>query len=189
MPRPAAPPVDLFGKPIRSRRPRYEAALERAELKAVPVRAERIRWVQKAIPRNTSFLMGMDTYYVFEEARSCYIYGHFVATVMMSAAFIEHWLSGKLHARGHHKEAAAGLGRSVACARKIDLIAPAILDRIDHLRLIRNPFAHLKGMDHDHSLGARSVSVKRHPDEVLEQDAKEGLSLMYAVALYPLRDA
>jgi hypothetical protein len=58
-------PVDLLGKRILQRRPRYEAAIKRADLRAVPVRAERIRWVAKAIPRNTGFLMPMDTYYVF----------------------------------------------------------------------------------------------------------------------------
>lgn len=46
----------------------------------------------------------------------------------------------------------------------------AILDRIDRLRLKRNPFAHLKEMNHEHSLGARSVSQGRHPVEVLEED-------------------
>src|SRR5450759_2623688 len=180
--------ADLFGKPIRTRRPRYEASLERAEIRAVPVRAERVRWVAKAIPKNTGFVMGMDTFYVFEEAKSCYIYGHFVATVLMAASFIEHWFSGKLHQRGLHKEAYAGLASAVACARRKGLVPGALLDRIDRLRLIRNPFAHLKDMDHEHSLGARSIAAKKHPDQVLDQDAREALSLMYEVALYTFRD-
>jgi len=44
-------------------------------------------------------------------------------------------------------------------------------------------------MDHEHSLGARSVAMRKHPDQVLEQDAQEALSLMYAVALYTFRAA
>jgi len=188
MSKPAAP-VDLFGKVLRVRRPRYEASLERAEIRAVPARAERIRWVAKAIPKGTGFLMGMDTFYVFEEAKSCYIYGHFVATVLMSAAFIEHWFAGKLHNLGFHKEANGGLAAAIGCARSRNLVPNALLDRIDRLRLIRNPFAHLKDMDHEHSLGARSVAMRKHPDQVLEQDAQEALSLMYAVALYTFRAA
>jgi hypothetical protein len=181
-------PVDLLGKRIRQRRPRYEAAIKRADLRAVPVRAERIRWVAKAIPRNTGFLMPMDTYYVFEEAKSCFIYGQFVATVVMSVSFIEHWLAGKLHNRGLHRESSSGLAAMVACARKKGFVAEVILDRIDSLRLKRNPFAHLKEMNHEHSLGARSVSQGRHPVDVLEEDAREALALMYAVALYTFRE-
>jgi hypothetical protein len=110
--------------------------------------------------------------------------GQFVATVVLSVSFIEHWFSGKLHNRGMRKEAASGLAAMVAAARKQQLLADGILNRIDSLRLKRNPFAHLKDMDHEHSLGARSLSLRQHPDEVLERDAREALELMYAVALF-----
>jgi hypothetical protein len=42
---------DLFGKPVRQRRPRYEAALERGEKKTLPERAARVRWLSGVIPR------------------------------------------------------------------------------------------------------------------------------------------
>ena len=128
--------------------------------------------------------MPLDTYYIFEDAKSCYIYGQFVATVVLSTSFIEHWFAAKLHGKGHHKQAQGGLAASVQCAREKNLVAAALLDRVDRLRLIRNPFAHLKSMDHEHSLGARSVSRRQHPDEIIEADAKEALALMYAIALY-----
>jgi hypothetical protein len=162
--------------------------IERADRLAAPVRAERIRWVAKVIPRNTWFGMPMDTYYLFEEAKSCFIYGQFVATVVMSVSFIEHWFAANLHKRGFHKEASAGLAAMVACARKHHLVVEVILHRVDRLRLKRNPFAHLKGMDHEHSLGARSVTQRQHPDEVLEQDAREALEGMYTVALYTFKN-
>lgn len=52
---------DLFGKPIRQRRPRYEAVLERGEKKNLPLRAARVRWLSEVIPKNRMFGMPLET--------------------------------------------------------------------------------------------------------------------------------
>jgi len=175
---------DLFGKPLRHRRPRFERALERVERATLPARAERIRWLERVIPRNRAYAMPLETYYVFEEARSSFVYGCFVASTLLSAAFVEHWLGTRLAQCGHTKEAERGLAAIVECCRCHDILIPVLVDRIDRLRVIRNPFVHLKSFDHPHTLGRRSVSLRAHPEQLLEQDAKESLITMYTVATY-----
>jgi hypothetical protein len=64
---------DLFGKPIRQRRPRYEAALERAEKASLPARAARVRWLSQVIPKNVTFGMPPETFYVFEDAKCSFV--------------------------------------------------------------------------------------------------------------------
>ena len=178
---------DLFGKPIRERRPRYEAALERVDRASVAERAARVRWVAKTIPRNIFMAMPFETATVFQEAKSTFIAGHFVATVVLAAAFVEHWFASNLIGLGFTKEAAKGLAASVTCARQHNLVPSVLLDKADRLRQIRNPFVHLKSFEHEHNLTRRAFSVGKLPHELLERDAKESLNLIYAVGLYAFK--
>src|SRR5690606_29033907 len=101
-----------------------------------------------------------------------------------AASFVEHWISANLVNLGYEKQADHGLAASVKCARKNKLIHTAILDKVDHLRLIRNPFIHLKEFNHKHKIDRRSWDARQHPYVTLEQDAKDALVVMYTVATH-----
>jgi hypothetical protein len=179
---------DLFGKPVRQRRPRYEAALERGEKKTLPERAARVRWLSGVIPRDRMFGMPMETGLLFEEAKASFVYRNFVAVIVLAAAFIEHWFLASLEARGYHKEASQGLAAAINCARRNNLVDSIILDKVDRLRLIRNPFVHLKEFDHKHGISKRMASTRNFDiTALLETDAKEALIAMYGVAVYAFR--
>lgn len=175
---------DLLGKPVRTRRPKYEAAFEKHELLNVPERAERIRWLSKVMPENGSYMMPLASMKVFQEAKDCFIYGQYVATVVLAASFSEHWLGGILVARGAQKVAAQGLAAIVEHCRENDLLPAVLCGKVDTLRKIRNPFVHLKSFDHPHGLGQRMLKQRTHPDSILENDAREALVAMYSVAIY-----
>jgi len=175
---------DLLGKPIRQRRPKYEAALERHELQNVPERAERIRWLSTVIPKGSGYMMSLESARVFQEAKDCFVYGQFVATLVLAASFMEHWLGGVLSAAGQHKVAGQGLKAIIAHCRESRVIPSVLCDKIDALRLSRNPFVHLKPFDHSHNLGQRMLSRRMHPDSILESDAREALVAMYSVAVH-----
>lgn len=128
--------------------------------------------------------MPMETHYVFEEAKSTFVYGHFVAAIVLAAAFIEHWFFAHLAARGYKKEGSKGLAASIQCARDHKLVPLFLLDKADHLRLIRNTFVHLKSFENMHNIGQRSVNQRKRPEHLIEQDAKEALTIMYGVALH-----
>jgi hypothetical protein len=128
--------------------------------------------------------MPTETFYVFEEAKRSFVYGNFVSAIVLAASFVEHWLVASLGSRGYEKEAARGLAASTKVARAKNLVNEALLDRVDHLRLIRNPFVHLKSFDHEHTVGQRSLKHGTHPEALLEGDAKEALITMYGIAVY-----
>jgi hypothetical protein len=176
---------DLFGKPITRRRPRYEAALERGERKTLPLRAARVRWLSEVIPKDRMFAMPVETALVFEEAKASFVYGNFVAVIVLAASFIEHWFIAGLSNRGYQKEASQGLAAAIKCASVNSLVDPVILDKADRLRLIRNPFVHLKEFDHQHTIGQRMAKTRTYDIQaLLESDAKEALIAMYGVAAY-----
>jgi hypothetical protein len=174
---------DLFGKPGRQRRPRYEAALERGEKRTLPERAARVRWLSEVIPKDRIFGMPLETSLVFEEAKASFVYANFVAVIVLAASFVEHWFIANLGMRGYQKEASQGLAAAINCARSNALVNPIILDKVDRLRLIRNPFVHLKSIDHEHLVGRRLVTTRQVSlQAMLEDDAKEALIAMYGVA-------
>jgi hypothetical protein len=175
---------DLLGKPIKQRRPKYEAALERHEMQNVPERAERMRWLSTVTPRSSGYIMPLESMRVFQEAKDCFVYGQFVATLVLAASFMEHWLGGILSAAGQSKVAGQGLKAIVAHCRECKIIPTVLCDKIDALRLSRNPFVHLKPFNHPHSLGQRMLARRMHPDSILEADAKDALAAMYSVAVH-----
>ena len=68
-----------------------------------------------------------------------------------------------------------------------DLVPVVLLDKADRLRKIRNPFVHLKSFDHEHTLTRRALTIETHPYELLEHDAQESLSLVFAIGLYAFK--
>jgi hypothetical protein len=184
---PSDGPKDLLGRTIRRKRPKYEAALERHEISSVPERAERIRWLSSVMPQNRAYMMPLESFRVFQEAKDCFVYGHFVATMVLAASFVEHWLAGLISAQGQKKIAGKGLAAIIDHCRDNQLLPSVVCDKVDSLRQKRNPFVHLKAFDHPHGLGQRMLSLRAHPDVVLEADAKDALVAMYSVAVYAKR--
>ena len=179
-----ASPRDLFGKPISQRRLRYEAALERDDRTSLAERAARVRWVAQAIPRKELTVMPFETMAVLQEAKATFIAGQFMATIVLSAAFFEHWLASSLISAGFKGEAAQGWTATIACARQHSLVPPVFLDKADRLHQIGNPFIHHKSFEHEPIPVRRPFAIGKRPYKFLERDAQESLMLIYAVALY-----
>ena len=175
---------NLFGQPVPQQRPRYEAALGHVDKRQNAARAARMRWLREVTPKNIGYILPVETALAFEEARSCFIYGNFIATVLLAAAFVEHWLVSNLESRGHSSEASRGLAAAIKFARAKNLVDHAILDRADHLRLIRNPFVHLKEFGHEYTVSQRASKDRTDPWTLIEGDAKEALIAMYGIAKY-----
>lgn len=179
-------PKDLFGEPVRQprRRPRYEASLEAVDTRTRSERAARVRWLNGVIPRRHSFGMPLETFFVFDEAQGCFVNGTFVAAVVLAASFVEHWFVAKLSERGFEREAGRGLASCIKTAKAAGIVHPTLLAKVDRLREIRNPFAHLKSFDHEHTVGRRLMKSPQDPRALLERDAKDALEVMYSVATY-----
>jgi hypothetical protein len=171
---------DLFGKKPKQRRPAYEASLERRDRTTLVERAERVRWIRRKLPK-VGMGLPSDSSFVFTEARSTFVDGYFIATLVLAAAFAEHWMTGILSRRGYGGECRRGLRACISCARKYDVWPELVLGRLAHLQTIRNPFIHLKDFDHSHTLTQRSWMRGHSPAEVLEHDAKDALEAIFTL--------
>jgi len=142
-------------------------------------RADRILWLSKyQIP--LGIVVGqMDAMAVIGEARDCFIEGHYIASLLMCVAFIEHTITDTLV---EHDLAKYGinLSEAIKVAGNAGLFPLDMLSRADRLRDIRNPFTRRKNPNHRHTFGNRFHEERVHPQIILERDAKEALELMYA---------
>jgi hypothetical protein len=174
---------DLLGRSLKKRKPRLASALEKHDHNSFDDRLDRLHWLQKVFPAGYGFVMSPETLYVFDEAKITFVTGAFVATILLSASFIEHWFGNILRGRGFADEANSGLGSIIECMRRERLMHEFLLRKADRLRKIRNPFVHLKSFDHRERVTHRAMRQGKHPIAILEDDAKEALSLMYGIAV------
>ncbi len=85
--------------------------------------------------------------------------------------------------KGFESEAKHSAQSIIKFCRRHQLVSDFLLDKFDRLRQIRNPFVHVKAFDHPFSLDQRIFAEKTQPNELIERDAKEALSLMYSLQL------
>lgn len=154
------------------------AALEDSDKNRRIGRAERIMWLSEH-EFSPGVVMGrMDTMALMREARESFVDGHYIATLVLASAFIEHTLVEDLADRGFAKPRINLKEALTICSEK-SLFPDDWIERTDKLRLHRNPFAHLRPEEDEHTFGSRFRNQKVHPTAILEADAKEALALLY----------
>ena len=80
---------DLFGKKVIQKKTRLETSLLRYDKRSLNERVERLKYINKIIPKGYGIAADMETVYVFDEAKMTFINGEFISTVLLSQAFIE----------------------------------------------------------------------------------------------------
>lgn len=163
-----------------------EALAQSDEMRRIE-RADRIMWVSEHRPQNGVIMGKMDEMSLLQEAHDCFIEGHFIATLLLAVSFIEHTLSDELIGRGLAEYGEVTLASLVKISRNNLIFPDDMLNEVDRLRLIRNPFTHLKAPSHEHSLSSRFIKTNAHPKTILEKDAKDSLKLMYAFFQFTLK--
>jgi hypothetical protein len=171
---------DLFGHPIEKRVDKFERTLAKIDKETFTIRVERLKYLVE-ITGNFGMVGSIETVLILREAGWAYINGAFISTILLSQAFIERQLAEFMLKKGLESEAKHGAQEIIKYCRRHHLIDDFLLDKFDQLRKIRNPFVHVKPLDHPFTLGQRSFLERVPPNEVLENDAKDALSLMYTM--------
>ncbi|MDP2155902.1 MAG: hypothetical protein Q8J61_07880 [Sulfuricella sp.] len=113
-------------------------ALEQSDSWRRQGRAKRILWLsQHQVPYG--LISGpMDTMRVLGEARDCFVEGHYVASLVLAVAFIEHSLIDELQER-NLAGGVSSFSAAIQRATENSVFPPDLLSRADELRKIRNP--------------------------------------------------
>ena len=174
---------DLFGNKIKKKKDKLELVLKKIDSSSFLERLERVKYLDKIIPQDRGFLFSEETYYLFDEAISSFINGQFVTTILLSQSFIEHWLKDRIAKDKVKKYGRPGLAAIIKAMKENDTANIGLLNKIDRLRKIRNPFVHSKNFDYEYNISRLAINQRITPDEILFKEAKDSISLLYQVCV------
>jgi hypothetical protein len=138
-------------------------------------RLERLRWLADQTPKVEWVLYGTGpiSKYLFEEARYCFVYGQYLASIILGLAFIELSLGGAFYAAGRQDLERASIGSLAKEALTHGWLSQADYRAIDQIRHYRNPITHFRPPGHRDRVEARAFTAgASNAYEVIEQDAR-----------------
>ncbi len=144
-------------------------------------RLRRLHWLAHASQELGDVFLpaGIVSKYLFEEARYCFAYGQFWATIMLGMAFIEQCLAAKFYASGRDDLERADASILIEEAFQQRLVSQPEYEVLHRIRHLRNPLTHFRKPLHNESIERRSVEANDYPYAVIEQDAKTVLQIMF----------
>ena len=148
-----------------------------------PSRLERLQFLgqQHGGPRNQLITGGLIGYLAFEEACWCFINGHFIACVVLTQMVLEHLLAGLFRISGRDDIADAGFRRLLEEAQVERFISSVEFEKFDDLRKRRNPYSHSRKPLADDSIEMRMLKSNALYEEIMEQDAREALQMLFGI--------
>jgi hypothetical protein len=142
-----------------------EEWLEREDRAGQGERLSRLAWLAAQYPRigYQLFPGGVMSGYLFEEARYCFAYGQFLATVMLGLAFVEQSLAARSFMAGRDELERASLSKLLDVALAEGWISQDEHGEMQRARRNRNRVAHFRRPLHRDTLEKRSISRHELP--------------------------
>ncbi|WP_412478375.1 hypothetical protein [Azonexus sp. IMCC34839] len=162
-------------------------ALEESDKLHREARARRILWVSEHKASFPVISGRPETLKLLSEAEDTLIDGHFVATLLLAMAFIEHTIIDELQLLDPVK-GSPRFGEALKLADKQKVFPPDWIKRANTLSVRRNSYVHLKETENQHTLGNRVMNESLHPNALMEADAKDAFDLMYNFFVATLRE-
>ncbi|CAD0340754.1 hypothetical protein ABQZ99_012440 [Xanthomonas hortorum pv. vitians] len=174
--------------PIPATRENLTEALARADDSSRADRVDRIEWLAQHYFHPGAVMGDLTILQMLEEARLCFVSGHFVGALLLATSFVEHTLSEELESLAPAQERHT-FELMIKAGRQHLSLPNDLFDRTDRLRQLRNPFTHRKAANHPDAFGTRFLAKKVHPATILESDAKLAMEVMYEWFRRTLRSA
>lgn len=170
---------DLFGN-IVDNRDSFEKELLEFDKATFDERLNRFRYFYKYFPEYNNIMFGSDeSYRIFKEVQSCFINAEYIAVVILALSFIERRFQESLFIHGLETESKYTLSKILKKFKGKTAIPDYYIDKVDELRMKRNPFVHLRNVMDKDNLFSRSSMNKKNAETTLEKDAKDAISLMF----------
>jgi len=159
----------------------FENWLQNEDKRNFDDRLVRLRWLGENLPGNSywTFHGGRITKYLFEEARYCFVYGQYLATIILGLSFIEHTLAALFYASGRNELEKASISKLINEAQEVKWISKEEFANLNHAREIRNPIVHFRSPGGKETLEYRSVIENAHPYSLLENDASNVMKTVF----------
>ena len=136
-------------------------------------RLKRLTWIAQRMPPGEyiAFIGGGMAHYLFEETRYCFVYGQFLASIVLGLGFIEHSLASSFYTAGRDDLERASIKKLLHEAFANNWISENELKSLERARKIRNPITHFRKPGYKDTIEWRVVNVQDHPYKIIEEDA------------------
>lgn len=169
---------DLFGNSV-DNRDSFEKELHDFDKSTFNERLSRFRYFYRYFPEFSNIIFGSDeSYRIFKEVQSCFINAEYTAVVILALSFIERRFQESLKINGFETESKFTLNNILKKFKGNSAIPDYFIDKVDKLRLKRNPFVHLRDVMDKNNLFSRSSMKYLDSELILENDA-DAISLMF----------
>src|ERR1051326_8153291 len=149
-------------------------------------RLQRLRWLEEQMLKVDWILYGTGpiSKYLFEEARYCFAYGQYLASIILGLAFIEVSLGGAFYGAGRNDLQKAGIAELSKEALQSGWLSEDDYEAIEKIRRYRNPITHFRPPGHDDRVEARAFySQTANTYEIIEQDARKVMETVFRLLL------
>ena len=142
-------------------------------------RLARLKWLASKTPDGDYWLFsgGSTSKYMFEEARYCFAYGQFLATIVLAFAYIEHTLASLLYMSGRDEAERARASDLLKYALDCQVIDEPEFASLDRAREVRNSVIHFRSPMRNDTLEFRSVMKGEPAYSVIEDDARHVMEI------------
>ncbi len=133
----------------------------------------------------TMIFGGHAAYHAWVEARSSFVHGNYVATILLRQGLVEHLLAAYLHA-GLLVDAIPDriqFADTLRRCRDREVISDDDVTDLRRMMALRKPLSHFRHVDDGSNLDRRSIDESRSVDDLLRHDAIFSIGL--AVRMLP----
>jgi len=143
-------------------------------------RIVRINWLACQMPsaEYLTFPGGLIAKYLFEEARYCFVYGQFLAPIVLGLAFIEQSLAAMFYGSGRDDLERANINVLLREARDAGWIRNDEFDALERARRMRNPVTHFRRPLHRETVEHRAVAESEYRYNIIEQDSRHIITVV-----------
>jgi hypothetical protein len=155
--------------------------LEADDASSREFRARRLASLLEALSpseEGMGFWGGMSAAQSFTEMRLAYMHGLYLSTVLLALACIEQELAGMLHVDQWEKAKAARLEGLLREGRDRQLVSEGEFEAFQHLRDVRNAYAHYRDLNHQSAWVRRAINQDMPLEDVLEADALQAVQML-----------
>jgi hypothetical protein len=140
-----------------------------------------------ALGSNGTMIPGEVSYRAWCEARSSFVHGNYVGTVMLCQGLAEHALAADLAHRLNAEELPNRIAFRETLRRCLEhgSITKALADDLERLMNLRNPLSHYRGPDDSSNLVRRAINSGVPPDDHLLDDASFAISVAVRLLALP----
>jgi len=150
------------------------------DAKCRKVRIANLEWLINNTPNSKYWVFhgGIIAKYLFEEAKYCFVYSQFLATIILGFAFIEHTLAAMFFAFGRNDLERANVSKILKEARKTGWLSNGEYQNLIEVKKIRNPIIHFRKPLHKDTIEFKAVLENKHQYDIIEEDAKYVMKVM-----------